>query len=63
MSDSFGTQLAVWNDDSHRKMAKDLLLGIGTIMILVPEENQNKEIANAVMVLENYDGNVTLIRL
>ena len=60
LSDSFGTQLAVWNDDSHRKMAKDLLLGIGTIMILGNEEKiltVPKEIAYAVMVLENYDGN------
>jgi len=60
LSDSFGTQLAVWNDDSHRKMAKDLLLGIGTIMILGNEEKiltVPKEIAYAVIVLENYDGN------
>ena len=58
LADSFDTQLAVWNDDRHRKMTRDLMIGIATNMILgkadvllVP-----RDIAYAVMMLENYDG-------
>ena len=55
LADSFGTQLAVWNDDRHRKMTRDLMLVIGANMILLGNE-ANIEIAYVLMVLENYDG-------
>ena len=57
--DTFVTQLAVWNDDSHRKMTRNLMLRIGTNMIVdnnVDVLGVPRDIAYAVVVLENYDG-------
>ena len=58
LRDTFNTYPEVWNDDSHRKMARGSLLRIGTNMILgkVPLSGMPKDIAYAVVVLENYDG-------
>ena len=59
LSDSFDTHRAVWNDDSHRNMISGLMLGIGTNMILGNDVNAlglPRNIAYAVVVLENYDG-------
>ena len=58
LRDTFNTYPEVWNDDCHRKMARDLLLRIGTNMILgkVTLSGMPKDIAYAVVVLENYDG-------
>jgi len=59
LADTFVTQLAVWNDERYRKMIRDMLLGIGTNMILGNKVNVSgmpKDIAFTVLVLENYDG-------
>ena len=58
LRDTFNTCPEVWNDDSHRKMARNSLLRIGTNMILgkVLLSGMPKDIAYAVVVLENYDG-------
>ena len=55
LTDTFGSQLAVWNNDRHRKMTRDLMLGIGANMILLGNE-ANSEIVYVVVVLENYGG-------
>ena len=58
LRDTFNICPEVWDDDSHRKMARDSLLRIGTNMILgkVHLSGMPKDIAYAVVVLENYDG-------
>jgi len=58
LDDSFGTQLAVWNDDRHRKITIDLMIVIATNMILGKADvlRVPRDIAYAVMMLENYDG-------
>ena len=59
LRDVFNVCPEVWDDDSHRKMAGDLLLRIGTNMILGNKVNVSgkpRDIAFTVLVLENYDG-------
>ena len=58
LRDTFNTYSEVWNDDSHRKMTRDMLLGIGTNIILgnVNVLGFARDIAYAVVMLESYDG-------
>ena len=58
LADTFVTHLAVWNDDRHRKMTRDLMLGSGTTMILSNKVNvlRVSNMACVIMVLENYGG-------
>ena len=58
LRDTYNKCPEVLDDDSHRKMARDSLLRIGTNMILgkVPLSGMPKDIAFTVLVLENYDG-------
>ena len=65
LADSFDTQLAVWNDDRHRKMTRDLMIGIATNMILGKADvlRVPRDIAYAVMMLEIMMEVVKLIQL
>ena len=59
LRDTFNKYPEVWNDDGHRKMTRDMMLRMGTNMILGNKVNVTgmpKDIAYAVVVLENYDG-------
>ena len=58
LADTFVTHLAVWNDDRHRKMTRDLMLGSGTTMTLSNKVNvlRVSNMACVIMVLENYGG-------
>ena len=58
LDDSFGTQLAVWNDDRHRKITIDLMIRIATNMILGKADvlRVPRDIVYALMMLENYGG-------
>ena len=63
---AFNTCPEVWNTDLYRKMTRDMLLGIGTNLIL-EEANVLQipiDIAYFVVMIENYDGNLdsTMIR-
>ena len=44
-----------WNNVSHRKMAINILVRIGTNLVLAKANGQNY-IADAIMVVENYNG-------
>ena len=59
LRDTFNKYPEVWNDDGHRKMTRDMMLRMGTNMILGNKVNVTgmpRDIAYAVLMLENYDG-------
>ena len=59
LRDTFNKHPEVCNTDSYRKMTRDLMLGIGTNLILCIKTNVwtvPRDIAYIVMLLENYDG-------
>ena len=60
LRDTFNQYPEVWNADPYRKMTRDLMLGIGTNLILRNKANAvwevTREIAYVVTLLENYDG-------
>ena len=45
----------VWENDNHRRLARDLLISIGTNMMLCQETTGPRDFAMIIMVLENYD--------
>ena len=54
---SFETHLEVWNDDDYRKLLLDVLIGIGTNMLLFDATSSFKarmRMAELILVLEEY---------
>ena len=56
--DTFKNHSQVWNNDRFRRMARDILIGMGTNMLLNKHENRESQIqATAIIVLDkNYNG-------
>ena len=48
----------MWNNDRFRRMARNILIGMGTNMLLNKHENRESQIqATAIIVLDkNYNG-------
>jgi len=56
LRETFITHAQVWNNDIYRKMATDVVIRMGTNLLLSNDGNTWLPIAYTVMVLENYDG-------
>ena len=59
LTDTFNQYPEVWNTGPYQKMTRDLMLRIGTNLILGNKANVwavLREIAHIVMLLDNYDG-------
>ena len=54
---TFQTQQQVWNNGDYRKLARDLMLVMGTNTVLSRNAiGMAKHLACAIITLENYDG-------
>ena len=47
----------VWENDSYRKLAINILISVGTNLLLKKRTDGPNDIARAILVLENYAGN------
>ena len=54
LRDTFQLHPEVWNNASHRQMARNVLVCIGTNVLLAPDDLGASYITDAIMVLENY---------
>ena len=55
LNNTYKKQPQVWDNDNHRRLARDFFVSIGTNLILGRETNGPEYIAMIIMVLENYD--------
>ena len=56
LRDTFTTHQEVWNNESYREMAMNILIRMGTNFMLNNDNEGPRDVAKAIVALENYDG-------